>query len=106
MPFVPELRPADPGLRPVAREVALRARVFTEALSDVDDELARLAPTVGDGVPGFAPALDGWRHACLTVVEELIGMLEAMGVDAADFRRRWSAAARQAPRRPSAPAVR
>jgi hypothetical protein len=89
--FLPELRTADPGLQAAAREVAARATAFAEALGDVDDELARLTP----GSP-FEAAVQAWRFACRTVVEELIGLLEAMGVDTDYVRRRFGGGPRVA----------
>jgi WXG100 family type VII secretion target len=82
-----EVRTTEEGMQTAAQEFANSASDFTQKLQNVNGEMATLqASWDGQASANFNAAMDAWEGAFQKVINELLGMLDAMGVNTKEYR--------------------
>lgn len=78
---MPRVQTSEEGMRRAAQEFSDRATEFTGHLQSVNSQMAALQATwTGTASMGFNQAMDNWEAAFQRVINELINMLDVMGV--------------------------
>lgn len=78
---MPTVSTTEEGMQRAAQEFSNRATEFTGLLQSVNSEMAALQVSwSGQASMGFNQAMDNWEAAFQRVINELINMLEVMGV--------------------------
>ncbi|WP_433794795.1 WXG100 family type VII secretion target [Actinoplanes sp. CA-252034] len=78
---MPAVSTTEPGMQRAAQEFSDKATLFTGDLRAVNGQMAiLLASWTGDASRGFNQAMDNWERSFQQVINELLKMLEVMGV--------------------------
>ncbi len=78
---LPIVSTTEPGMQRAAQEFSDKATVFTGSLQSVNSQMASLQATwTGQASMGFNQAMDSWEASFQRVINELITMLDVMGV--------------------------
>ena len=78
---MPSVSTTEPGMQRAAQEFSDKATVFTGQLRAVNGQMAILISSwTGQASQGFNQAMDNWENAFQRVINELLNMLEVMGV--------------------------
>ena len=78
---MPTVQTTQKGMQSAAQEFANRASEFTGHLQSVNANMARLQGSwSGQASAGFNQAMDNWENSFKKVIDELIKMLDVMGV--------------------------
>ncbi|WP_018909561.1 WXG100 family type VII secretion target [Salinispora arenicola] len=78
---MPNVSTTEEGMRRAAQEFSDKATEFTGSLQAVNGQMAVLQGSwTGQASAGFNQAMDSWEAAFQRVINELINMLEVMGV--------------------------
>ncbi|WP_213453723.1 WXG100 family type VII secretion target [Rhizomonospora bruguierae] len=78
---MPRVQTADEGMQRAAQEFSSRATEFTSHLQSVNAHMAMLqASWTGTAAQSFNQAMDSWEAAFQKVINELVTMLDIMGV--------------------------
>ncbi|WP_348651289.1 WXG100 family type VII secretion target [Micromonospora sp. WMMD1128] len=84
---MPTVQTTDPGMQAAANEFANKAQEFTGHLRSVNSEMAALqASWHGTASNNFNQAMDNWERSFQTVINQLLHMLDVMGVTTAGYR--------------------
>ena len=79
---MPVVQTNEPGMQQAAQEFSSRASEFTGHLQNVNSEMATLqASWTGDASNQFNQAMDAWEGAFQKVINELMNMMQVMGVN-------------------------
>ncbi|WP_041840545.1 WXG100 family type VII secretion target [Actinoplanes friuliensis] len=79
---MPVVQTTEPGMQAAAQEFSARATEFTGHLQSVNSEMATLQSTwTGTASNGFNQAMDNWEASFQKVINELINIMEVMGVN-------------------------
>lgn len=79
---MPVVQTNEPGMQKAAQEFSSRATEFTGHLQNVNDEMAILqASWTGAAATQFNAAMDAWEAAFQKVINELLNIMEVMGVN-------------------------
>jgi WXG100 family type VII secretion target len=82
-----EVQTTEEGMQAAAQEFANSASDFTTKLQSVNTEMAALqASWDGQASNNFNAAMDSWEAAFQRVINELLGLLDAMGVNTKEYR--------------------
>lgn len=83
---MPTVSTSEEGMRLAAQEFSDKATIFTGELRSVNGQMAVLqASWTGQASAGFNQAMDSWEGSFQNVINELINMLEVMGVTTAGY---------------------
>jgi WXG100 family type VII secretion target len=78
---MPRVQTTEEGMQRAAQEFSDKASEFTGSLQSVNTQMATLqASWTGQASQGFNQAMDSWEGAFQKVINELINMLDVMGV--------------------------
>lgn len=78
---MPRVQTSDEGMRRAAQEFSDRATEFTGHLQSVNSQMGSLQATwTGAASQGFNQAMDSWEASFQKVINELVNMLDVMGV--------------------------
>jgi WXG100 family type VII secretion target len=78
---MPAVSTTEPGMQRAAQEFSDKATLFTGDLRAVNGQMAiLLASWTGDASRSFNQAMDNWENSFQQVINELLKMLEVMGV--------------------------
>ncbi|WP_306215252.1 WXG100 family type VII secretion target [Actinoplanes sp. RD1] len=78
---MPNVQTTEEGMRTAAQEFSNKAQDFTGQLQAVNTQMGTLqASWTGQASAGFNQAMDSWEASFKKVIDELINMLEVMGV--------------------------
>jgi WXG100 family type VII secretion target len=78
---MPVVQTTEPGMQAAAQEFSSRATEFTGHLQSVNQQMGMLQATwTGDASKGFNTAMDSWENSFQKVINELIHMMDVMGV--------------------------
>jgi len=78
---MPRVQTTDEGMQRAAQEFSDRATEFTGHLQSVNSQMAVLqASWTGNASRSFNQAMDNWEASFQKVINELINMLDIMGV--------------------------
>ncbi|AGL14098.1 WXG100 family type VII secretion target [Actinoplanes sp. N902-109] len=78
---MPRVQTTEEGMQRAAQEFSDKATEFTSSLQSVDAQMATLrAFWSGQASQGFAQAMSSWESSFQKVINELINMLDVMGV--------------------------
>ncbi|WP_305785767.1 WXG100 family type VII secretion target [Symbioplanes lichenis] len=78
---MPQVQTSEEGMQRAGQEFSDKATEFTGQLQAVNSQMATLqASWTGQASAGFNQAMDSWEASFQTVINELINMLEVMGV--------------------------
>lgn len=78
---MPQVRTTEEGMQSAAQEFSDKAQTFTGALQNVNGQMGILqASWTGQASQGFNNAMDSWERSFQNVINELINMLDVMGV--------------------------
>lgn len=78
---MPVVQTTEEGMRSAAQQFSDRATEFTGHLQSVNSEMATLQGTwTGAASSNFSNAMNSWEGAFQGVIQELIKMLDVMGV--------------------------
>lgn len=84
--FQAEVQTSTEGMQRAGQAFADTASDFTGRLQAINSEMATLqASWTGTASTSFNTAMDSWEKAFQKVITELLGMLEAMGVNASEY---------------------
>jgi WXG100 family type VII secretion target len=79
---LPVVETNEEGMQSAAQEFANRAGIFTGHMRSINSEMGILqASWTGDASNQFNQAMDAWEGAFQKVINELINMMEVMGVN-------------------------
>jgi WXG100 family type VII secretion target len=82
-----EVQTSEEGMQAAGQEFANAASDFTQKLQNVNTEMATLqASWDGQASANFNSAMDSWEAAFQRVINELLGLLDAMGVNTKEYR--------------------
>ncbi|WP_308102548.1 WXG100 family type VII secretion target [Micromonospora sp. NBRC 110038] len=83
---MPVVQTNEPGMQQAAQEFASRAEEFTTHLRNVNDQMGMLqASWTGEASAQFNSAMDAWENAFQKVINELLTIMEAMGVNTRSY---------------------
>jgi WXG100 family type VII secretion target len=92
---MPTVRTTQAGMQSAAQEFANRASEFTGHLQTVNSDMATLQGSwTGQASAGFNQAMDNWENSFKKVIDELIRMLDVMGVTSKGYAEAEDAAAK------------
>lgn len=78
---MPRVQTTEEGMQRAAQEFSDRANEFTGHLQSVNSQMSMLQATwTGAASQGFNQAMDSWEASFRNVINELINMLDVMGV--------------------------
>ncbi|MBU2670263.1 WXG100 family type VII secretion target [Actinoplanes bogorensis] len=78
---MPQVQTTEEGMQRAAQEFSDKATEFTGSLQAVNSQMATLQGSwTGQASAGFNQAMDSWEGAFQRVINELINMLDVMGV--------------------------
>jgi len=78
---MPVVQTSEQGMQAAAQEFSNRATQFNGNLQSINSQMAALQGTwTGDASKGFNTAMDSWERSFQKVINELITMLDVMGV--------------------------
>ncbi|MEU5826077.1 WXG100 family type VII secretion target [Micromonospora tulbaghiae] len=78
---MPIVSTTEEGMQRAAQEFSNKATEFTGQLRAVNGQMAILISSwTGQASQGFNQAMDNWENAFQRVINELLNMLEVMGV--------------------------
>ncbi|MCT2277754.1 WXG100 family type VII secretion target [Micromonospora chalcea] len=78
---MPSVSTTEAGMQRAAQEFSDKATEFTSQLRAVNGQMAVLISSwTGQASQGFNQAMDNWENAFQRVINELLNMLEVMGV--------------------------
>src|SRR3954464_15464600 len=78
---MPTVQTTQPGMQAAAQQFSDRATEFTGHLQSVNSAMATLQGSwTGQASGGFNQAMDNWENSFKRVIDELIKMLDVMGV--------------------------
>lgn len=78
---MPNVSTTEQGMQRAAQEFHDKANEFTASLRSVNSQMATLQTSwTGTASNGFNQAMDNWENSFQKVINELINMLEVMGV--------------------------
>lgn len=78
---MPSVSTTEQGMQRAAQEFSDKANIFNGQLRAVNGQMAILQATwTGQASQGFNQAMDNWENAFQKVINELLNMLEVMGV--------------------------
>ena len=78
---MPVVQTSEEGMQRAAQEFSDKAQEFTGQLQAVNGQMGILqASWTGQASAGFNQAMDSWEGSFQRVINELINMLEVMGV--------------------------
>lgn len=78
---MPNVQTSEEGMQRAAQAFSARATEFTGHLQSVNAQMATLqASWTGAASQGFNQAMDSWEAAFQRVINELVNMLDVMGV--------------------------
>ncbi|MFV2009106.1 MULTISPECIES: WXG100 family type VII secretion target [unclassified Micromonospora] len=84
---MPVVQTTDPGMQAAATEFAAKTQEFTGHLRSVNTQMTTLqASWRGDASNSFNQAMDNWERSFQTVINELMHMMDVMGVTTAGYR--------------------
>lgn len=79
---MPGVQTNTPGMQSAGQEFANKASDFTGNLQNVNSQMAILQSSwTGDASTKFNSAMDSWEGAFQKVINELIAMMNVMGVN-------------------------
>ncbi|MGA5300895.1 WXG100 family type VII secretion target [Nucisporomicrobium flavum] len=83
----PVVQTSEQGMQAAGQEFSDRATQFTNTLQTINSQMAALQATwTGDASKGFNNAMDSWERSFQKVINELLTMLEVMGVTTKGYR--------------------
>lgn len=78
---MPTVTTTEPGMQRAAQEFSDKATLFTSQLNAVNGQMSILQSSwTGQASQGFNQAMDSWEGSFQKVINELLNMLEVMGV--------------------------
>jgi WXG100 family type VII secretion target len=78
---MPQVQTTEEGMQRAAQEFSDKATEFTGSLQAVNSQMGTLqASWTGQASSGFNQAMDSWEGSFQRVINELINMLDVMGV--------------------------
>ncbi len=78
---MPSVSTTEQGMQRAAQEFSDKAQSFTGQLRAVNGQMAILQSTwTGQASQGFNQAMDSWENSFQKVINELLNMLQVMGV--------------------------
>ncbi|MFI5934994.1 WXG100 family type VII secretion target [Actinoplanes sp. NPDC051494] len=78
---MPNVQTSEEGMQRAAQEFSNKAQEFTGQLQAVNTQMGTLqASWTGQASNGFNQAMDSWEMSFKKVINELINMLDVMGV--------------------------
>ncbi|GIE19787.1 WXG100 family type VII secretion target [Winogradskya humida] len=78
---MPTVSTTEQGMQRAAQEFSDKATEFTSSLQAVNSQMATLQGSwTGQASAGFNQAMDSWEGSFQRVINELINMLDVMGV--------------------------
>ncbi|KUL22651.1 MULTISPECIES: WXG100 family type VII secretion target [Actinoplanes] len=78
---MPTVQTSQQGMQFAAQQFSDRATEFTGYLQNVNSNMATLQSSwTGTASNGFNQAMDSWENSFKRVIDELVNMLEVMGV--------------------------
>lgn len=84
---MPTVNTADAGMQAAANEFASKAEEFTNYLRGVNDDMQVLQSSwTGQASAKFNQAMDNWEQAFQSVINQLLNMLDMMGVTTKGYR--------------------
>ncbi|BCJ67307.1 WXG100 family type VII secretion target [Polymorphospora rubra] len=84
---MPVVQTTDPGMQAAATEFAAKTQEFTGHLRSVNSEMATLqASWRGDASNSFNQAMDNWERSFQNIINQLINMMDVMGVTTTGYR--------------------
>ncbi|MEV4703727.1 WXG100 family type VII secretion target [Couchioplanes caeruleus] len=91
---MPVVQTTEQGMQAAAQEFSNRVTQFNGNLQSVNSQMAALQATwTGDASKGFNNAMDSWERSFQKVINELITMLDVMGVTTKGYREAENTAA-------------
>jgi WXG100 family type VII secretion target len=90
----PMVRTTEEGMKHAADQFGEKASSFTSDMQRINSEMATLqASWKGSASMTFGQAMDAWESAFQRVINELIGMMDSMGVNTQEYRSQEESAA-------------
>ncbi|NLU79858.1 WXG100 family type VII secretion target [Micromonospora sp. HNM0581] len=84
---MPQVQTTEEGMRRAAQEFSDKATEFTGSLQAVNGQMGVLqASWTGQASANFNQAMDSWEAAFGKVINELVTMLDVMGVTTTGYR--------------------
>ena len=84
---MPLVQTSEPGMQAAANEFSSRANEFNGSLRSINSEMASLQATwTGAASNQFNQAMDNWENSFQKVINELLVMMETMGVTTTGYR--------------------